>query len=74
MKRADIKNFINVDDFFAFAERAVEETQCSYIEAFADYGRKHDIELDIIASLIRSHKGKMKAKMIEQCKELRLID
>ena len=74
MKRADIRQLIDVDGFFAFADKAVEETQCSYIEAFAEYGRKHDIELDVIASLVRSHKGKMKAKMIEQCKELRLID
>ena len=74
MKRAEIRKLINVDEFFAFAERAVEETQCSYIEAFAEYGRQNDIELEVIAGLVRSHKGKMKGKMIEQCKALRLID
>lgn len=74
MKRAEIRQLIDVDAFFAFAEMAVEETKCSYIEAFAEYGRKHEIELDVIAGLVRSHKGKMKGRMIDQCKALRLID
>ena len=74
MKRAEIRQLINVEEFFTFVEQAVEETRCSYIEAFAEYSRKNEIELDVIAGLVRSHKGKMKGKMIEQCKALRLID
>jgi hypothetical protein len=74
MKTKEIRNLINVDEMFEYASRLSETNGCSMLEAFADYAERNDIDIDLVASAIKANKGKVKAQLAEQCRDLRLID
>lgn len=74
MRKAEINKLINIAEFFLFIDDAVAEGHCTYIEACADYARKHDIEIDVVAAIIKTHKGPLKAKLDQQCKDLRIVN
>jgi hypothetical protein len=74
LRKAEINKLINIEEFFQFITDAVTEGTCTYIEAAADYARKHDIEIDIVANIIKTHKGPIKAMIDQQCKDLRIIN
>lgn len=73
MRRSDIKKLIDLDDFYSEVDRIADDCNCTHLDAAQEYGRIHMIEDDLLAQIIKVSRGKFKAKIIEQCEELRLI-
>lgn len=73
MKRTEIRKLIDVNAFFKDVEEIVHTCKCTRLEAVEEYARQHDLSLEFVASIVRTHKNKVKASLIDECKDLKLI-
>lgn len=73
MKRSEIKKLIDVDQFIKYIEETTGNGNCTILEAIEEYARINQIELDLVASIVRSHKGSLKSTLLEECRKLNLI-
>jgi uncharacterized protein (DUF488 family) len=73
MKRTEIRRLIDVNAFFADIEQMTTNYQCTYLDALEEYARVHDLSLEFVANVVKTHKGKTKSNLTDECKTLNLV-
>jgi len=73
LKRNEIRKLVDVTAFFDEINRMVVTYDCTYLDALEEYSRIHDVSLDFVANIVKTHKGKVKTNLTEQCRTLNLV-
>lgn len=73
MNKTEIRRLIDVDTFQSEIQRMVDHYDCTYIDALEEYARINDLTLEFVASIVKTHKGKMKTSLTDQCRQLNMV-
>jgi uncharacterized protein (DUF488 family) len=73
LKRNEIRRLVDVNAFNVEIEQMTKQYGCTYLDALEEYSRRHNLSLDFVANIVRTHKGKLKTNLVDECKLLNLV-
>lgn len=68
-----LKTIKTPSELYRDIEAFIERTGLNYLDAIIAYGEENDIEVEILASLIKKQ-PKLKSKLENTCEELNLLE
>ena len=74
MRKSEIRKLIDTDKFLLDIDEMVQTYGCTFLGAIEEYARLHDIDLDIMADIVKSQRGTLRSKLTEECVRLNLVE